>query len=1148
MKFLSLLLMMFLSLSIVAQTWQPVGNKGFNSREVDYNVMAVDHMGTPYVAFEDDDYANEVTVMKYDGTNWVYVGNPGISYRSTRDIKLKISSTGVPYIAYIDLTYNNKVTVKKFNGSSWETVGASGFIGGGNFSLAIDGSGTPYIAYADDEYPGKGSVQKFNGTDWVIVGNSGFSNGMAVGINITISNSGTPYVAYCDQLNSSKLTVKRLSGSTWQSYGYSGAPENVKEIELAFDNNDNLYAVYEKAISYTYKGDVVKYNGSTWESVGNAGFSAGDISHTSLAIDESGVPHVAFLNHDDPYKADVMKFNGTEWEIVGHKGISDGSAINLTLAFDKSDKLFLSYKDNIFANGYKVTVMEFIPAPPQITVQPENKTNICVGTNVQYSISTKEAKSWQWQVSIDGGLNYNDIADGGLYLNTKTESLSVNATEDINNYSYRCVVTNLGGNTISDSASLVLNPKIDISTQPVALTNACEGDETITLSVVATGTLTYQWYKDSELIIDAINNKLNIITAPDNSGSYYCEISDAWCSTQSSSAEVNINPATKITTQPTINTIACEGDADITLAVEASGTGTVLYQWYKGIDQIQDATESTLIINTDPNNTGIYSCKVSSDCGDEIQSDNAEIKVNPATSITKHPESLINACEGDVTIELFVEAIGTGNITYQWYTGNEMVQDATDATLLITTNPSNSGTYYCKVNSECGNEVSSNNSEVTINTATAIISQSGSLISACENDDDIILSVDAIGTGDITYKWYKGDDILTNETKSELSIVTDPINSGTYHCVVGSDCGTDVISNNIEVVIDANVSINTHPTEVTNVCENDESINLNVEASGGGTLTYQWYHNDNIIEGATEEQKNIITNPDNSGTYYCIVSNQCGSNAQSNNATLEINPITKIIKQPESYGICDGDEDVKISIEASGTNLTYQWYFKNEKINDEVTNELIILADIDNAGSYYCIVKGECGEEQSENSEITYNQETVIVEQPEAQKGIENGHEAKFSVEATGSNLTYQWRKDGVVLTDNSNISGSLTNELTIAAVSFNNEGTYGCVVSGECGVLECNQSVLSVQTGINNIDNTGVNVYPNPIRNDLNIEFTDKSSRTIKVYDLLGKVLIEKISNSKNEIIDMSMLEDGIYIINIQTGESIDSYKMIKE
>ena len=88
----------------------------------------------------------------------------------------------------------------------------------------------------------------------------------------------------------------------------------------------------------------------------------------------------------------------------------------------------------------------------------------------------------------------------------------------------------------------------------------------------------------------------------------------------------------------------------------------------------------------------------------------------------------------------------------------------------------------------------------------------------------------------------------------------------------------------------------------------------------------------------------------------------------------------------------------------------------------------------------------------------------------------------------------------------------------------------------------------MSIQTGVNNIENSGVNVYPNPIRNDLNIEFTDKSSRTIKVYDLLGNVLIEKILNSKNEIIDMSMLEDGIYIINIKTGESIVSYKMIKE
>ncbi|HUZ57416.1 MAG TPA: hypothetical protein VMU83_01380 [Hanamia sp.] len=38
----------------------------------------------------------------------------------------------------------------------------------------------------------------------------------------------------------------------------------------------------------------MEYNGTSWVTVGTAGFSAGGISVTSLAIDASGTPYVAF--------------------------------------------------------------------------------------------------------------------------------------------------------------------------------------------------------------------------------------------------------------------------------------------------------------------------------------------------------------------------------------------------------------------------------------------------------------------------------------------------------------------------------------------------------------------------------------------------------------------------------------------------------------------------------------------------------------------------------------------------------------------------------------------------------------------------------------------------------------------------------------
>jgi len=58
-----------------------------------------------------------------------------------------------------------------------------------------------------------------------------------------------------------------------------------------------------------------------------------------------------------------------------------------------------------------------------------------------------------------------------------------------------------------------------------------------------------------------------------------------------------------------------------------------------------------------------------------------------------------------------------------------------------------------------------------------------------------------------------------------------------------------------------------------------------------------------------------------------------------------------------------------------------------------------------------------------------------------------------FSVAASGSGLLlYHWRMDGVDLTDGGNISGAMTNTLTIDPVAGADAGSYDFAVSNACG------------------------------------------------------------------------------------------------
>ena len=70
----------------------------------------------------------------------------------------------------------------------------------------------------------------------------------------------------------------------------------------------------------------MKYNGSSWIMVGSPGFSAGEVFFTTIAINTSGTPYVAYQDVGNSNKATVMKFNGSSWVNVGSPGFSAGNA------------------------------------------------------------------------------------------------------------------------------------------------------------------------------------------------------------------------------------------------------------------------------------------------------------------------------------------------------------------------------------------------------------------------------------------------------------------------------------------------------------------------------------------------------------------------------------------------------------------------------------------------------------------------------------------------------------------------------------------------------------------------------------------------------------------------------------------------------
>jgi hypothetical protein len=88
----------------------------------------------------------------------------------------------------------------------------------------------------------------------------------------------------------------------------------------------------------------------------------------------------------------------------------------------------------------------------------------------------------------------------------------------------------------------------------------------------------------------------------------------------------------------------------------------------------------------------------------------------------------------------------------------------------------------------------------------------------------------------------------------------------------------------------------------------------------------------------------------------------------------------------------------------------------------------------------------------------------VITAEPTNQT-IVVGSTASFAVEATGTQVSFQWQKNGTNLTDGNNISGSATAQLSVVNTTTNDDGWYDVVVTDACGCVT--SSVVSLAVGV---------------------------------------------------------------------------------
>jgi hypothetical protein len=157
--------------------------------------------------------------------------------------------------------------------------------------------------------------------------------------------------------------------------------------------------------------------------------------------------------------------------------------------------------------------------------------------------------------------------------------------------------------------------------------------------------------------------------------------------------------------------------------------------------------------------------------------------------------------------------------------------------------------------------------------------------------DTLTLSVDAGGSGALSYQWRKGSVDLPGETSATYNKVLADGDSGEYSVLISNEFGT-VLTGIATIVVAAQKTpsfVQDHPYQTRTIFAGG-LLQLTVKAEGGA-VTYQWKRDGVAVAGQTNRFLTLPIFQTDGGVYTVTVSNASGS-VDSKSVTVTVpNPV-----------------------------------------------------------------------------------------------------------------------------------------------------------------------------------------------------------------------------------------------------------------
>jgi hypothetical protein len=241
----------------------------------------------------------------------------------------------------------------------------------------------------------------------------------------------------------------------------------------------------------------------------------------------------------------------------------------------------------------------------------------------------------------------------------------------------------------------------------------------------------------------------------------------------------------------------------------------------------------------------------------------------------------------------------------------------------------------------------------------------------------------------------------------------------------------------------------------------------------------------------------------------------------------------------ESVGF---EVDYSQEVQFENKETTFAWKNQRNKIidNSYISKVNTGVFKFEKPGIYHCLMTNEAFPETNIITKTIHIKNSQFITFHDLKEKVEANDVLQLNATASsGLPVSYEI------------ISGDAT--LVGNTITFNQQGTVQikAIQEGNDEYAETEEIVeiqVEVATGLDEIAKNTIRIYPNPVERDLTIELEGNEKCMIRIYDMRGKLVLQKESNSKQEQFNLSGFSAGMYLLKLQFGEKTITRKILKK